>query len=169
MTRAWLALLVLLVAREGRAQTPLELAPAPPPRGLVEVGVGFLELAHIGIGVFFSNWLTCQAQVSWNGGHGNRFGAGCTYAVGAAEPDRPPRHALLVGARVMMATSFTFDSHGDDLSSYVVIPVGYGLATASGFNLQGTVGPGLIRSRTDRGHRLGLAGPFAVLSVGRWF
>jgi hypothetical protein len=135
----------------------------------VEVGVGFLELAHFGIGVFLSNWLTCQAQVSWNGVYGNRFGAGCTYAVGAAEPDRPPRHALLVGARVMMATSFTFDSHGDELSSYVVIPIGYGFATASGFVLQATVGPGLIRSRTDGGHRLGLAGPFATLAVGRWF
>jgi hypothetical protein len=164
-----LAVAALLLARQARADTPLELAPAPPPRGIAEVGVGFRELAHVGIGLFLTNWLTCEGLITWNGVYGNRFGAGCVYAVGAAEPDRPPRHAFLAGARLMMAGSFTFDSHGDDLSSYGVILIGYGYASPGGFSLQATIGPGLIRSRTDGGHRLGVAGPFAALSLGRWF
>jgi hypothetical protein len=135
----------------------------------VRFGLGFVELAHVSVGVFFTPWLTAEAMLSWEGVHGTHFGAGLFYAIGAAEADRPPRHALVVGVRVMMAGSFRFDSHGDDLSSYVVTPVGYGYMSSSGLCFQGTAGPLFTRQREDDGgHHLGV-GVAVTASIGRWF
>jgi hypothetical protein len=159
-----LALAGLVLASQAGAQPP-----EPAPRGAVQFGVGLLELAHAEVGVFVIPTLTIEGMLAWNGVFGSRFGAGLSYALGPASPGQPPRHALLVGARVMMASDFAFDSHGDDLSSYAITPVGYQFVARNGFLLRAAAGPVFTRERSAQGHRLQVGGPFITVSAGRWF
>jgi hypothetical protein len=94
-------------------------------------------------------------------------------AIGHRRGARPPRHALLVGARVMLDSHATFDSHGDVLSSYVMLPVGYAFLTDGGFYFRTTVGPILVRERKTRDgppptieHEIGLGGPMVTVAFG---
>lgn len=141
----------------------------------VQAGVGLTELAHLEGGVFLGPHLSLEADVAWSGVFGARYGGGLIYAIGHAQGARPPRHALLVGARLMLNSDATFDSHGDELSSYGVVPVGYGFLADSGFYLRATVGPTIVRERTSRdsgagvpviGHELSVAGPMFNVAAG---
>jgi hypothetical protein len=142
--------------------------------GYVHAGVGLIEVAHLQGGAFLTSRLTVDGMVAWAGVFGSRFGGGLTYAIGPASPGRPPRHALLIGARVMLDEKMTFDSHGDDASSYFVTPVGYGFLADNGFSLRIGVGPVFGRERQDgppQNIRRAwyISGPFVTASAGFWF
>jgi hypothetical protein len=117
-------------------------------------------------------------MVAWEGVYGTRYGGGLMYAFGPAEDRRTPRHALLVGARLMLNSSATFDSHGDDLSSYAVVPVGYGYRADSGFYVRATIAPIIARQRTNKpdgtgaitvGHEWTVGGPMVNVAAGWTF
>jgi hypothetical protein len=144
--------------------------------GFAQVGIGLPEVAHAEAGVFLGSHLSLEAMVAWDGVYGGRYGGGLMYAIGHAGPNRPPRHAVLVGARLMLNDSATFDTHGDDASSYGVIPVGYGFLADSGFYLRVTAGLVIARERTTEqpvvgfppevGHELSVGGPIFNVSAG---
>ena len=114
--------------------------------------------------------------MAWDGVFGSRFGGGVFYTFGQARGRRPPRHSLLVGARLMLDSAATFDSQGDDLSSYGVVPIGYGYLGDGGFFLRITAGAAVGRKRMTTygptpgtpiiGHELAIGGPMFNLSVG---
>jgi hypothetical protein len=144
------------------------------PFGYFHAGVGLIEVAHVQGGVFLSPRLTADAILAWAAVFGSRWGGGLTYAIGPATPGRPPRHALLLGARVMFDDRLTFDAHGDDASSYFVAPIGYGFLADNGFSLRIGAGPAVNRERTNdvnsqTGHRWLIGGPFFTMSGGFWF
>jgi hypothetical protein len=168
-----------LHAPAARAVAPEEAAPAARPIGYLNAGLGLVEVAHLQGGVFLTPRLTVDAMVAWAGVFGSRFGGGLTYAIGpAASPGRPPRHALLIGARVMLDDKLKFASHGDDLTSYFVAPIGYGFLSDHGFSLRIGVAPVLSRdmlftydsagAQTVR-YRWSIGGPFFTASAGFWF
>ena len=151
-----------------------------PVRAFVQAGSGVTELAHAEVGVFLGAHLTAEAMVAWEAVFGAHYGGGLTYAVGHAQDRRPPRHALLVGARVMLSGAATFDTHGDDLSSYLVVPVGYGYLANSGFYLRATIGPAIVRERktvaqtapiggTTTEHAWAVTGPLLNVAAGLAF
>jgi hypothetical protein len=152
--RVGIAALVLTAAWEmgqgGVAHAAPELGASKPVHAFVQAGSGLTEFAHAEAGVFLVPRLTLEAMVAWQGVYGMRYGGGLMYAFGPAEDGRPPRHALLVGARLMLNSTASFDSHGDDLSSYAVVPVGYGYRHDSGFYLRATIAPILLRERKDQ-------------------
>ena len=168
---------ILAAGRRAAAQA----APAPtdagakPVRVFVAAGVGLTEIAHVEGGIFLGAHLSLEADVAWEGVFGGRYGGGIMYAIGHAQGRRPPRHALLIGARLMLNSTATFDSHGDDLSSYGVVPIGYGFLADSGFYLRATLGPAIIRQRTSGdtaagagviGHELSVGGPLFNVGAG---
>ena len=132
------------------ASTPSE-ATSKPVHAFVQVGTGLLEFAHAEVGVFLASRLTLEAMVAWDGTFDSRYGGGLMYSFGHAQAGRPPRNALLVGARLMLNSTASFDSHGEDLSSYVLLPVGYGYLGDSGFYFRATLAPVITRSRADSG------------------
>ena len=170
MERIRIAVALALVAlpAAARGQSTVELtAPPAAAHGYAQVGVGLLEIAHADAGVFVTPHLSVDGMVAWDGVLGTRFGGGLTCAVGSAQGRRPPRHALLLGARLMLDGHARFDSHGDDLSSYVAVPIGYGFLERNGFYLRATVAPISTRERGDNGgHRLAVGGPFVDASAG---
>jgi hypothetical protein len=143
-------------------------------RGYLHAGIGLIEVAHLQGGAFLTPRLTVEGMLAWAAVFGNRFGGGLTYAIGPASPGRPPRHALLIGARVMLDSRLAFDSYGDDASSYFVTPIGYGFLANNGFSLRVGVGPVIGRQRrvspeqTTR-HEWYISGPFFTASAGFWF
>src|SRR6185369_12666939 len=102
---------------------------------------GFFLGPHVGV----------EGMAASTGVFGARYGGGVFGLIGQARGGRPPRNSLLVGARLMLNEAATFDSHGDDLTSYVVLPVGYALLADNGFFLRLTGGPAVIRERYDVG------------------
>ena len=149
---AWALATILGIGPRGFAQTTAPAASGATTKSVhafVQAGTGLTELAHAEAGVFLAARLTLEAMVAWEGVYGGRYGGGLMYAFGRAPDGRPPRHALLVGARLMLNSTASFDTHGDDLSSYGVIPVGYGYRADSGFYLRATVAPVLARERKD--------------------
>ena len=159
----WFLALVLMM---GRGPTSVAEAPAgdggvvpTPVHAFVQGGVGVTELLHVEAGAFLGAHLTVEAMAALEGVFGVRYGGGAMYAFGHAQVHentrRPPRNALLVGARVMLNSSASFDTNGDDLSSYVLLPVGYGYLSDSGFYLRATIGPVVVRGRRDQGQPVG--------------
>jgi hypothetical protein len=147
-----------------------------PARLFVQGGTGLVELAHVETGVFLGPHLTVEAISAWAAVFGARYGGGMTVALGHAQGSRAPRHALLIGARVMLNSDATFDSHGDDLSSYVAFPVGYAFLSDGGFYFRAAVDLVVGRGRTTReggtldapiiGHEWGVMGPMVTLAFG---
>ena len=145
----------------------------------VQAGTGITELAHAEAGIFLASHLTLEAMVAWEGVYGGHYGGVLMYAFGRATDGRPPRHALLVGARLMLNSTASFDSHGDDLSSYVLVPVGYGYRADSGLYLRATIAPVLARERQDAqpngaggatfDHRWTVGGPMLNVAAGLTF
>jgi hypothetical protein len=134
-----------------------------------------LEVLHLELGAFVLPRLSLEAMGAVEGVFGVRFGGGLFTSIGPRIGDRPPRHALTLGARIMLDEHATFDSHGDDLSSYAVFPVGYAFLADDGFYFRATAGPVLVRERTDEpvtsgaytyGHRWILSGPFLTAAAG---
>jgi hypothetical protein len=147
-----------------------DAAPTRRPLGFVQAGMGLVEIVHAEAGVFVTPRLTLEAMAAWNGVFGSRLGGGITLALGHALAGRPPRHGWLLGARVMLAGDLAFDSHGDDLSSYAMLPVGYGFFADNGFYFRAAAGPVLARERSDGGgHEFSIGGPFVTAAVGFWF
>ena len=130
------------------ASTPSD-ATSKPVHAFIQAGTGLLEFAHAEVGVFLASHLTLEAMVAWDGTFDSRYGGGLMYSFGHAQAGRPPRNALLVGARLMLNSTASFDSHGEDLSSYVLLPVGYGYLGDSGFYFRATLAPAITRSRAD--------------------
>lgn len=142
----------------------------------VQVGSGLLEAAHAEIGIFLTSRLTLEAMVAWDGVYDSRYGGGLMYVFGHAQVGRPPRHTLLVGARLMLNSTASFDSHGEDLSSYVLAPVGYGYLSDSGFYFRATLALAIARERTDIpangvafDHHWTVGGPMTNVAVGLAF
>lgn len=159
-----------------QATTPTESAAV---HAFAQVGTGIVEIGHVEAGFFVGQHLTLEAMLAHTGVFGARYGGGVMAAIGHAQGRRPPRHALLVGARLMLNSDATFDSGGDDLSSYVVLPVGYGFLGDNGFYFRATAGLAVIRERKFSpampgavavvGHETGLGGPMITLSAGYAF
>ena len=55
-------------------------------------------MANVGTGVFLRPDLTAVALAAWAAVFGGRSGGGVTVAIGHAQENRAPRHALLIGA-----------------------------------------------------------------------
>jgi hypothetical protein len=121
-----------------------------PVRMFALAGVGLPELAHLELGTFLGSRVSVEATVAWAGVYGPRYGAGVFYTFGSAQGPRPPRHGLLVGARLMLDSGATFNSQGDDLSSYGAIPVGYSFLSDRGFFFRATVCAVVVREETRR-------------------
>jgi len=139
----------------------------------VQVGSGLVEFAHAEVGVFLTARLTLEAMAAWDGVFYSRYGGGLMYSFGHAPEGMTPRKALLVGARLMLNSTASFDSGGDELSSYVLVPVGYGYRGDSGFYLRATLAPVITRERsngTSNGgpieHHWAVGGPMLDVSVG---
>jgi hypothetical protein len=125
-----------------------DAAAAPRPvHVFAQVGVGLVEIAHVEAGAFLGPHLTVEGMVASDAVFGGRYGGGVFGVFGRAQGRRPPRHAVLAGARLMLDGGANFDSHGDDLTSYGVVPVGYGFLADNGFYFRATVGAALIRER----------------------
>lgn len=147
-----------------------------PVRLYAQAGVGLLELGHVELGTFLGPHVSVEATAAWVGVFGPRYGAGAFYTFGHAQGARPPRHGLLVGARLMLNSNATFDTHGDDASSYGVIPVGYSFLSDNGFFFRATVGAAIVRERTMSAgpdplmpiidHRWMVTGPLFTASFG---
>jgi hypothetical protein len=155
--------------RLARADEP----PASDPlvRAFVQPGVGLVELGNIKAGAFLGSHLSIEAMAAWNGTFGARWGGGFTTFIGSAEGHRPPRHALTLGARLMLDGAMTFDAHGDDLSSYVALPVGYSYVRDDGLFFTATAAPVVLRDRTSptpttTGHEWAAGGPLFNVGVG---
>ena len=138
-----------------------------PTHVFAQVGTGMVELGHAEVGAFLGPHLTIEAMAAWSGVFGAHYGGAVMYSVGQAQGRRPPRHALLVGARLMLDPTVTFESRGDDLNSYGVIPVGYGYLSDSGFYLRATAGLVVFGERNGaEGRGLVVSGPLFNFSVG---
>lgn len=148
-----------------------------PVRMFVQAGPGIVEFAHLEVGTFFGPRVSVEANLAWNGVFGPRYGAGVFYTFGYAQGVRPPRHGLILGARLMLDSGATFRSQGDDMSSYGVVPVGYSFLSDGGFFFRATVGAGIVRKETRQAydpvtmtspveHSLGVGGPLFNVSVG---
>jgi len=141
-----------------------------------QVGLGLVEIGHLELGTFLSPHVSVEGMVTWAGVYGPRYGGGASYTFGHAQGRRPPRHGLLVGARLMLNSSATFDTHGDELSSYGAIPVGYSFLSDGGFFFRGTVGLAIVRERTmgessatllpTTEHHWTAAGPLLTVAAG---
>jgi hypothetical protein len=138
------------VSRASTAQTASspDDATTQPVHAFIQVGSGIPEFAHAEVGVFLTSRLTLEAMAAWDGVFYSRYGGGLMYAFGHAQEGRPPRHALLVGARLMLNSTASFDSNGEDASSYVMVPVGYGYLADSGFYFRATLA--LVITRRER-------------------
>ena len=123
------------------------VAEPQPVRLFAQAGLGILEIAHIEVGTFVGPHVSLEGTAAWAGVFGSRYGAGAFYTFGQAQGRRPPRHGWLVGARLMLNADATFDSHGEEMSSYGVIPVGYSYLSDSGFFFRTTVGAAIVRER----------------------
>ncbi len=161
------------VPRLARADEPiLSLAPPDPfIRAFVQPGVGLVELGNVKAGLFLGPHLSLEGMAAWTGVYGVRWGGGLTAFLGHAEGNRPPRSALTVGARLMLDSAMTFDSHGDDLSSYVALPVGYSLVRDNGLFFTATIAPVVLHERTSptpttTGHDWTVSGPIFNVGVG---
>lgn len=76
----------------------------------------------------------------------------------------------------MLDSGANFDSFGDDLSSYGVIPVGYSFLSDGNFFFRGTIGAGIFRQRTMRegptpltpiwDHHWTIGGPLFTVAAG---
>ena len=136
-------------AHDLEAQVAEDRGPPPAPvhvYGLV--GLGLIELAHAELGAFVGPHVSVEGMVAWDGVYDARYGGGAYYTFGRAQGRRPPRHGLLIGARLMLDSGARFETHGDDLSSYGVIPVGYSFLSDRGFFLRATIGLAFARERT---------------------
>jgi hypothetical protein len=168
------AAIVVGGARVASAQvTTVAVAEPSPVRIYGQVGVGLVEIGHLELGTFLTPHVSVEGMATWAGVYGPRYGGGAYYTFGHAQGRRPPRHGLLIGARLMLNSSATFDSHGDDLSSYGVIPVGYSFLSDRGVFLRGTVGLAIVRQRTtddaptpSTDHHWTAGGPLFTLAAG---
>lgn len=110
----------------GRALAEEAAAPDEPPvHGYVLAGVGLPELGHLEIGAFGHPHVNLEATVVWAGLFGRRYGGGIYYTAGVSQFRRPPRHGVLLGARLMFDSTRSFDTYRDELSSYGVLAGGY--------------------------------------------
>jgi hypothetical protein len=160
-----------VMAAEAQAGNPT------PVRIFAQVGVGLPEFVHAEVGGFLTPHLTIEAMIATDGVFGVRYGGSVMVGIGRAQGPRAPRHAFLLGARLMLNSEATFDEHGDDLSSYGVAPLGYAFLSDGGLYFRTTVGLLLTRARTTRDgptpasppiieHSLGVAGPMIAISIG---
>lgn len=176
----WLVLAVG-VAMAGRAAASEEMPQASPApvHVFAQAGVGLLEIGHVEVGVFVGPHVTIEGMAASDGVFGGRYGGGCFALIGHAQ-GRPPKHALLLGLRLMLNADGTFDSHGEDLSSYGVIPVGYSYLGQNGLFVRSTAGLAIIRNRTtdqnvlaggspSMGHEIAVGGLMFTASVGYAF
>ncbi|MEP6651920.1 MAG: hypothetical protein ABJA82_01090 [Myxococcales bacterium] len=153
-----------------------EASEPTPARLFVQGGTGLVEVAHVETGVFLGPHLTVEAMAAWAAVFGARYGGGVTVAIGHAQGNRAPRHALLIGARLMLNSDATFDSHGDDLSSYIAAPIGYAFLSDGGFYFRAAVDLVVGRERTTHegptpdapiiGHEWGVMGPMVTVAFG---
>lgn len=143
----------------------------PKAHGFAQAGIGLLEIGHVEAGAFLGPHVTVEAMIASLGVFGMHYGLGATYSVGTAQGGRPPRHAFLVGGRLMVDPAFTVVSHGDHLGSYAVIPVGYGFLADSGFYLRLTGGMAVWRERRSggTGSELTIGGPMLTAAIGLVF
>lgn len=151
-------------------------APPPPVHVFAQAGVGMVELAHLEVGAFLGPHVGVEAMAAWNGVYGPRYGGGAFAIFGHAQGSRPPRHGLLLGARLMLDSGANFDSGGDDLSSYAAIPVGYSFLADNGFFLRASLALAVVRERRSHqdivgqppviDHRWTAGGPLLNASVG---
>jgi hypothetical protein len=164
--------------RTAAAQTEgVARSAAPEPvRIFAQVGTGLVEVGHAEVGAFLTPHLSIEAMASWAAVFGSHYGGGIMYSVGTAQGGRPPRHALLLGARLMVDPQLTFASHGDDLNSYLMLPVGYGFLADAGFYLRATAGLVVIGQRgaasvppagaDSSESRVAVTGPMFTVSIG---
>jgi len=161
-------------AHDQEGQVVGDMVAQPPPVHVYgQAGIGLVELAHLELGAFVGPRVSVEGMVAWDGVNGGRYGGGAYYTFGHAQGRRPPRHGLLVGARLMLDADAAFESHGDDLSSYGVIPVGYSFLSDGGFFLRATVGLAVVRERTVPDPKVSLvehhwraAGPLFTVGAG---
>lgn len=152
------------------------VAPPPPVHVFAQAGVGMVELAHLEVGAFLGPHLAVEAMAAWNGVYGPHYGGGAFAILGHAQGRRPPRHGLLLGARLMLDSDASFDSGGDKLASYGAIPVGYSFLADNGFFLRASVAVAVTRERTAQqeavgqplviDHRWTVGGPLFTASAG---
>jgi len=177
---AWIGIAGLLLSPSLRA----EPAGSPPVARydrdwfFLQAGIGLVEVGHLEAGTFVTPNLDVEAWLAWASVFGSRAGLGLTYAFGTSEGGRAPRGAFTVGARVMLNRELTFDNHGDDLSSYVGIPLGYAIRRDSGLYLRCALVPIVTRARKSSHeppapgvvepteHQVRLGGPFFTASAG---
>jgi len=165
------------------AETGPSLPPPAPDRDWVflQGGLGLVEVGHLEAGFFLTPKIDAEVWLTWAGVFGSRLGFGGTYVFGTSEAGRTPRRGFSLGARVMLDRSATFDSHGDDLSSYFAIPVGYALRRDSGLYWRFAVAAIVARNRASQStppppgvtppitHVWRPGGPFVTASVGLVF
>jgi hypothetical protein len=145
-----LVLVVVLFSRVAAAEEVVGVKKdvQRPTHAFAQVGTGLLEVGHVEAGAFLTPRLTIEAMASWAGVFGAHYGGGAMYSFGTLQGVRPPRHAFLVGARVMFDPTFSFVSGGDTLRSYGVVPIGYGFLADSGLYVRATAGLVVMGERT---------------------
>jgi hypothetical protein len=132
------------------------------PRAFIAAGVGFPELFHAEVGSFVTERITLEIRYG-NVILNNMIGVGGTYAFGAAEEGRPPRHALLLSTQAMINPTLgrlTLVGGGDVLAASLGAYVGYSFLADWGLYLRVLAGGFLIREQRFGG------GPNVTLAVG---
>ena len=126
------------------------------------IGSGLPDLAHGELGYFVSPRLTLEAHAHWIV-FNPLVGLGATYALGKALPARPPRHAGLLSAQVLVNPTLgglELQGGGETLAALVAAYGGYGFLADNGFYLRVLAG-GLLYS--ENGFAMG---PNATVSLG---
>jgi hypothetical protein len=135
----------------------------------LQLGVGVIEVLNASVGYFVTPRLTMDLWIVEPlllAAHG---GGGVTYALlGADNGGRAPHHALTIGARLMFDRDLSFDSHGEDIASYLALPVGYAYRSPGSILVRASIAAIADRRRTDAGsgHEIGLSGMLFNLSGG---
>jgi hypothetical protein len=166
--------LALASAGPVKADSPSLVAERPTPnrvRAFVAGGTGFFEIAHVELGAFVTQHLSLEAQGSYMGVFGGMYGLGASYLIGPVAGARPPRHALLLGGRVMTGPDLSLNSHGDTLASFAMLRVGYSFMNERGFMFRLEAGPVATwdRGPSEANGSLAIGGPLATAAVGYAF
>jgi hypothetical protein len=99
------------------------------------------------------------------------YGLGASCLVGSARAAGPPRHALLLGGRVMTGADLSLNSYGDKLASFAMLRIGYSFMSDSHFMLRLEAGPVAVWQRrpSEANGHLAIGGPLATAAVGYAF
>ena len=107
------------------ARAQVEASPDDPVRLFFNAGSGVPEVLHASLGRFFGPQLSLAGRINLTL-FNPMMGVEALYSVGEPRGERPPRHALLLGASAMWnPTQFSLSGQGETIAATFSPQVGY--------------------------------------------